>query len=283
MTSTKKWFTGIVVAVSVVYKFTEHMEYMKPVVTWLDNRIGGDTLIELLLGSLVIYLLLSHTEKEATAMEPAPAVQPIQANPNQSPVQTVSPIIDASQHHHHYPTPEPAKKEQPVLSPTPRKRTLNIVGKKGRIVWLEGMDVLYEREPKGHNSSRAVIVEFRNEPGEFSVNTWRGVVSSIIYYDEQGAEAAEIGRATWLERVSTSVNLESLRTYKLLIAVQATSAWIGFDGASGTVRLPEGIKRAKIVLHDDREFTRSWTLDFDLSIPAVGSLTSLTPPSGATR
>ena len=37
------------VGFSVLYKFTELMEFMKPVVVWLDSRIEEDTLVELLL------------------------------------------------------------------------------------------------------------------------------------------------------------------------------------------------------------------------------------------
>jgi hypothetical protein len=71
MTRTKKWVTGIVGGVSAIYKVTENMVFMKPAVAWLDQKIGHDTFIELLLSTLVVYLLFSHEEKEATATEPA--------------------------------------------------------------------------------------------------------------------------------------------------------------------------------------------------------------------
>src|SRR5581483_3118651 len=99
-------------------------------------------------------------------------------------------------------------------------------------------------------------VEFRNELGEFSVVTWREVATSIVYYDEHGTEVADVGRATWLEEVSPQIDLESHRTYKLVVGVPAKDAWICFDSATGTVPLPENIKRAKIILHDNKEFTR---------------------------
>jgi hypothetical protein len=149
MSSTKKWFTGIVAVVSVVYKVTEKMEYMRPIVSWLDKRIGGDTLIEILLGALVLYLLVSHGEKDDSTSQPIP-----QASLTQSPVQTVSPtispIIDASQHHHYA---EPTKKETPPAPSPVRRRTPNIVAKRMNIVRLSDVGNILS-EPRMKAASR---------------------------------------------------------------------------------------------------------------------------------
>jgi hypothetical protein len=271
MSRTKSLFTGAVVAVSVIYKFTEHMAYMKPIVTWLNGKIGGDTLIEILLGALVIYLLVSQGEKEAPLTEPSQA-QP----PSQSPVQTVnptiSPIIDASQHHHHYA--EPALNATQVLTAPPRRRILNIVGKKARIAWLDDAgNGLYEPEDNG--KFKAVVAEFRNEPAEFSIITWRHVRASIAFYNEHGAEIGDVGRALWLDANSTIVDMPSNITRTIIVAI-LVDKWFAFDGQD-TRPLSQDIRRAKIVLQDDREFSTAFDVIVDLSLGAVGTTISVSP------
>jgi hypothetical protein len=273
MTSTKKWFTGFVAVISVTYKLAEHMEFMRPVVTWLDKRFGGDTLIELLLSALVVYLLVTHGEREETASESAKA-QPPAPSPIQSPVQTVSPEIkvDASQHHHYG---EPVKKA-PALKQIPVRRKPSIVGKKSRIARLNTFGdgvVFVESEDKG--KFVAVVAEFRNEPGGFSIINWHHVRASIIYYDEHGTEVADVGRAVWMEGL-TYVDMESHVTFKLIVAIFADK-WLSFNGEKASP-LPLDTKRAKITLQDDREFYLPFVLDFDLNLGTVGSLTPLTPP-----
>jgi hypothetical protein len=270
MSLDKKLFTGILVSLSVAYKLTENMAFMKPVVTWLNGKIGGDTLIELLLGALVVYLLLSQGEKEVTVTEPAGQ------SLSQNPVQTLSPTIDASQHHHYHNEPQ---KEEPPQPPTPvRRRKLNVVGKKGRIAWLNDVGGgLYEPEDNG--SFKTVIAEFRNEPGEFSIITWHHVRASIVFYDGQGVEVADVGRATWLDGYGPTVDLASLVTRKLIVAI-LTEKWLSFDGGD-TKPLSTDIRKAKIVLQDDREFSVPFLLEVDLNLGVVGSLTSLTPPTNA--
>jgi hypothetical protein len=271
MSSAKKWLTGIVAAISFVYMFTKNMQFMKPVVTWLDKRIGGDTLIELLLGSLVLYLLLTHGEKEA-----AGPAEPQTQLPSQSPVQTVSsiisPIIDVSQHHHY---PEGNRKE-PLSPPTPiRRRKPSIVGKKARIAWLSNRGDSY-CEPLDNGEFKAVIAEFRNEPGEFSLITWYHVRASIVYFDEYGDEVADVGSAEWLEPSSLILDMPSHVTCKLIVAMLG-DCWLVFNGQGSTI-IPDDVKRAKIILHDDREFFLSFFLDVDLSSGAVGSLVSAPSP-----
>lgn len=268
MSRTKSLFTGAVVAVSVIYKFTEHMAYMKPIVTWLNGKIGGDTLIELLLAALVVYLLVSQGEKEATLTEPS------QAHPHsQSQVQTVSPtispIIDASQHHHHYTEPAPKPIEAP---PTPSpKRTLNIVGKKARIAWLtDAGSGLYE--PVDNGRFKAIVVEFRNEPAKFSIITWHHVRASIAYYNKHGAEVADVGRALWLDSGSTITDMPSNITRTVIVAILADN-WLAFDGVD-TRPLSEDIRRAKIILQDDRHFSTAFDVVVDLSLGAVGTTIS---------
>jgi hypothetical protein len=111
MSPFRKWLTGIVVGFSVLYKFTELMEFMKPVVVWLDSRIEEDTLVELLLWALIAFLLSLGEAKahdiEALTKEPS-ITAPLQAKE---------------------PTKEPSA---PISTPLPRKRTLNVVGKNGQ-------------------------------------------------------------------------------------------------------------------------------------------------------
>jgi len=106
------------------------------------------------------------------------------------------------------------------------------------------MEVLYEPEKRENSSSEGVIAEFRNELGEFSVNTWHGVMASILYYNEQGEERADIGRATWLEESSYLVDLESHKTWKLVVAVRTKDAWIGFDEESTGLKFRECVLSA---------------------------------------
>lgn len=271
MSRTKSLLTGAVVAASVIYKFTEHMAYMKPIVNWLNGKIGGDTLIEILLGALVIYLLVSQGEKEALSSEPLQA-QP----PSQGPVQTVnptiSPIIDASQHHHHYAEPAPKVERAPPIPP--RRRSLNIVGKKARIAWLTDTgDALYEPEDNGN--FKAVVAEFRNEPAEFSIITWRHVRASIVYYNEHGTEVADVGRASWLEANGPTMDMPSNITRTIIVAILADK-WLAFDGAD-TRPLPQDIRRAKIVLQDDRAFSAAFEVVVDFSLGAVGTTVSVCP------
>jgi hypothetical protein len=185
----------------------------------------------------------------------------------------VSPTVDTSQHHH-YPS-ESAKKEQPTVAPI-KRRKLNVIGKKGRITWLDEAGNAFF-EPEANGKHKAVIAEFRNEPGEFSVITWRHVRASIAFYDEEGAEIADVGRAAWLDAYGSTVDFASHVTRKLIVAVLADK-WLSFDGDEPKP-VPPDAKRAKIVLQDDREFCLPFKLDFDLSAGAVGSLISLTPPT----
>ena len=273
MTSRNRWFTGIVVGVSIAYKLVEHIEFMRPAVTWLDKKIGGDTLIELLLTALVFYLLFSHGEKEDTDTEPA---QPLAiSNPVVSP--TISPIIDASQHHHY---PEPAKMESLPQPTPPRMRTLSIVGKRGRMAGLSVKVGNCFYEPEDNGKFKAVVAEFRNEPGEFSIMTWCNVRASIAFFDENGVEVADVGKALWMGGMYV-LDMESHVTCKLIVAILA-DAWLSFNG-DDTAVLPANTKRAKIVLQDDRYYTLPFVLDFDLNQETVGKLSSLTPPTQTGR
>jgi hypothetical protein len=260
MSSKKKnWSMGIVGVIAVVYKIAENMAFMKPIVTRLDKRIGSDTFIELLLTGLVVYLFVDRHEPQPPTSSPVQTVSP-----------TISPIFDASQHHHYA---EPPKKEPPPPPTLPRRRALSIVGKKGRIAWLNEVGgVLYE--PEANGKFKAVIVEFRNEPGEFSVITWHEVRASIVYYNEHGSEVADVGKAPWLEASGWKIDMPSQVTLKLIVAVLADK-WIAFDG-NDALPIPVNTKRARIILLDDREFSLSFNLDVDLNDGAVGSLTLLT-------
>jgi hypothetical protein len=168
--------------------------------------------------------------------------------------------------------PTQSKKETQV-TPTPtRRRNLNVVGKKARIAWLnEAGNSLFEPEADG--KYKAVIAEFRNEPGGFSIITWRNVRASIAYYDEKGSEVADVGRAMWLEEsLNGRVDLASHVTRMLVVAIFADK-WLTFD--KGDARpLPQGIKRAKIILQDDREFSVAFILEIDLNQGTAGSLVS---------
>lgn len=67
------------------------------------------------------------------------------------------------------------------------------------------------------------------------------------------------------------------KTERLLVAIRAKDAWISFDGGD-TTKLPDDIKSAKIVLHDDRgEFELSFFLQMDLNAPMVACLEAITP------
>jgi hypothetical protein len=158
-------------------------------------------------------------------------------------------------------------------APPPRKRSLNISGKKARFVWLSegGAGVFHEPEEKERLSAKAIIAEFRNEPEEFSVLTWYDVQASIFYYDENNNEVAEAGKASWLEQISPKINLPKFEVRKLIVAIQARDNWIAFDG-SDTLKLTQAIRRAEIILHDEREFSRRYSLPIDLSIEAIGQL-----------
>jgi hypothetical protein len=146
------------------------------------------------------------------------------------------------------------------------------VGKRGRITWLndEGCG-LYEPEQNGKH--KAVIAEFRNEPGEFSIINWHHVRASIAYYDEHGSEVADVGRATWLEPAGLKIDMPSHVTCKLVIAVLADK-WLSFDG-NNALPIPMNTKRARIILQDDRELSLSFNLDVDLHLGEVGPLTLL--------
>lgn len=186
---------------------------------------------------------------------------------------TVSPTIDTSQRSHYHG--ESAKEDQTMVVPITRRK-LNVVGKKGRIAWLDEAGNAFF-EPEADGKLKAVIAEFRNEPGEFSVMTWHHVRASIAFYDEQGAEIADVGRAAWLDGHGSTVDFASHVTRKLIVAV-LDDRWLSFDGDDAKP-VPPNAKRAKIVLQDDRKFCLPFMLDFDLSACAVGSLISLTPPT----
>lgn len=81
-----------------------------------------------------------------------------------------------------------------------------------------------------------------------------------------------------MDELNPIVDLASHVTRKLIVAVRATDGWIAFDG-NETLRLSENIRRGKIILHDDKEFSLSFVAEFDLKLGAVGALTSLTPPT----
>jgi len=257
MSSTKKWLTAIVVGVSVNYRFIEHMDYMNPIVTWLNKRIGSDTLIETLLAALLIFVVLSDGENEATVTEPA-----------QPPL---------TQHHHHYM--EPAEKEPSPPKTAPRRRIPNIAHQKGRVTRISEMgNTFYEANKDGN--VKAVIAELRNEPGEFSLITWHHVRASIAYYNEQGDEVADVGRASWLDSSNSVLDFPSQVTRKLIVAIKPKD-WIAvppdtsvaFDGDDALVSLPENIRRARIILQDDREFSLPFTIDVNLSAGTADSLT----------
>ena len=136
-------------------------------------------------------------------------------------------------------------------------------------------DAVYEPEADG--KWKAVVAEFRNEPGEFALVTWYEVRASITYYDEHGTERAHVGGASWLEAVKPTIDLPRLVVRKFLVVVQGSDAWVSFD-TDGVVVIPEDVRRAKITLHDPREFTASYTLDFDLTSGTVGTLVPLSAP-----
>jgi hypothetical protein len=172
--------------------------------------------------------------------------------------------------------PAQSKKEAQITPTPPRRRNLNVVGKKARIAWLDAAGNSFF-EPEGDGKHKAVIAEFRNEPGDFSIITWKHVRASIAYYDGNNSEVADVGRAEWLD--GETVDFASHVTRKLVVAIFADK-WLTFD--SGEAKpVPVEAKRAKIILLDDREFSLPFMLEFDLNAPSVGSLTSLTPPTNA--
>jgi hypothetical protein len=175
--------------------------------------------------------------------------------------------------------PTPSKKEAQITPTPPRRRNLNVVGKKARIAWLnEAGNSFFE--PEGVGEHKAVVAEFRNEPADFSIFTWRHVRASIAYYDANNSEVADVGRAIWLDgHLNGTIDFASHVTRKLVVAILADK-WLTFD--SGEAKpVPAEAKRAKIILLDDREFSLPFMIEFDLSAPSVGSLTSLKPPTNA--
>ncbi len=174
--------------------------------------------------------------------------------------------------------PQPAAKTPPPTTLPVRKRKLDVVGKKGRIAWLnEAGNSFFE--PEGGGEHKAVLAEFRNEPGDFSIITWQHVRASIVYYDANNSEVADVGRAVWLDGYNEAVDFASHVTRKLVVAIFADK-WLTFDDGEAKP-VPVEAKRAKIILLDDREFSLPFMLEFDLNAPSVGSLTSLTPPTNA--
>jgi hypothetical protein len=70
---TRKKTLGLTaLAISVVYKIGEHVEMTKPLLEWLNKRMGTETIIELLLSGLLVYFILSHGEKNHVEIVPAP-------------------------------------------------------------------------------------------------------------------------------------------------------------------------------------------------------------------
>lgn len=247
MTSRKKWIAGSLFVASALYKVAQGMQFMSPVVTWLNKRMGSDSVVELLLFGIIVYLFL---EGDTTSKEPTQVTASVPA---------LVPAVKET-------TPPPI----PV-----RRKTPNVLAKRGRITWLDNVnDVLWEPEIKG--KWKAVIAEFRNEPGEFSLFAWHDVHASITYFDGQGSEIAHVGRALWLEVLGTKLEFPNQVTRKLVVAVQGADSIVGFDD-DGAVPLSADIRRAKIILHDPREFSFSYLLDFDFDAGTVGSFVPLSP------
>jgi len=229
-------------------------------------------ILALFLFVCVVFMALMRLQRQQP-----PAPQPIESPaPQPPPLQPVRTSTTS-------PKPSPTQTKADPMTPlfdtllTGQMRTLRVNGKKGRFTWLNDVgNIFYEPEEKNDSSVRGVIAEFRNEPGDFSVTTWYGVVASIAYYDEKDLEVADVGRAGWLEEVSSTVALHSHVTRKLLVALRAKDCWVAFDGDETRV-LPGNIKRARIILHDTGKFSLPWTMDVDLNLGVAGPLTSLAP------
>ena len=265
-------FTAIAVGISVVYKFMDHLRFTKPVVTWLDGKMGSGTLIEILFGLVILYLIL---DKKATSDRLVPQVSTLHQPTFFGRGSTMRSMIDAIRHPRQQPAQEgTAPESQPRPIPV-RRRTLNIVAKKAGITWLnEAGNFFYE--PEGKGKLKAIVAEFRNEPGEFAVTTWHHVRASIAYHNERGSEVAHVGRAAWLDEIGSVVDLPSHITRKLIVAIQtADGAWIALDGVGGSAKtLSTDIRRTKIILHDNKQFSVSYTLAVHLNQDKLESLVS---------
>jgi hypothetical protein len=139
--------------------------------------------------------------------------------------------------------------------------------------------VFYEPEERDELSSvKAITADFRNIPqDDFSVTNWHNIKSSIFYYDANESEVAEVSEGHWLEHAAIKISLARHKTERVIVAIRAKDAWISFDGGD-TTKLPDGIKSAKIVLHDDRgEFELSFSLQMDLNVPMVCCLEAIKP------
>lgn len=261
-------FTAMVLGISVIYKLMENSRFMSPIISPLNETIGSGTLIEVLLGVLIIYLLLEKNAARDKTTTQGSIGRQAQRLPDSSMMVSFIDAIWRNPHSEGGIRPESQPRPIPV-----RRRTLNIVAKKARIAWLtETGNFFYEPEEIG--KLKAIIAEFRNEPGEFSVINWHHVRASIAYHDERGSEIADVGRAAWLDEIGSVIDLPSHVTRKLIVAIQtANGAWIAVDGASGNAKaLSPDIRRARITLHDNRQFSLSYSLVVHLNQGVLGSL-----------
>jgi len=176
------------------------------------------------------------------------------------------------------PVTEPLGVEPPKPSVQAQKRIPRIVGKTARMTRVNDIGTVFSEPDEGVGEHKAVIAEFRNEPDGASPFTWHHVRASIAYFDENQVEVSDVGSALWLERPTSIVDLKSQITLKLLVAIYADT-WVTFDGSNFSPNaIKPGVKRARIILQDDRSFSLPFILEVDLAASTVGSLTSLTPP-----
>jgi hypothetical protein len=248
-----------------------------------EVAMHGQEFIFSILVCLCVYLLATHTDGESEESKDghtAPVTSTgwiATANPSATGGNASSKIADtiilgAT------PLPAPAPIPQP-----PKKRALYISPIKVRITWVnEGGrygNVFYEPEERDELSSvKAITADFRNIPqDDFSVTNWHNIKSSIFYYDANESEVAEVSEGHWLEHAAIKISLARHKTERVIVAIRAKDAWISFDGGD-TTKLPDGIKSAKIVLHDDRgEFELSFSLQMDLDVPMVCCLEAIKP------
>jgi len=110
MTLKRKLIIGGIAVVSVVYPMAEAMEFAKPVVHRINDKIGEGTFVQLLLVGLLIYVLVEKdAEQQPGASSQSVTTQTVSPN--------IAPVIDASQHHYYG-----EKKEDVPVQPPPNQR-----------------------------------------------------------------------------------------------------------------------------------------------------------------
>jgi hypothetical protein len=279
MSGHRKVLSYACAVVAGVVEIGEHVEAIHSHLPRFVQMHSQDAIILILFG-LLVYLISTHDEGAAptqTGPVPSPSAIATGGNATSTGGHSTAKLAENLYIGTTAPPSTPIP-QQPV-----KKRTLHISPIKARIAWVNegGMygNVFYEREEREELSSvKAIIADFRNIPqDDFSVTTWHNIKVSIFYYDTYGSEVAEVSEGHWLEHAAIKISLARHKTERLLVAIRAKDAWISLDGGD-TTKLPDGIKSAKIVLHDERgEFELSFSLQMDLDVPMVGYLEAIKP------